>query len=135
MSEDLNKKIQQIVQMLGQDNVPDNLKELVTLFAASLGTKKDEAGQTASTDTENTENPLDIDHADKSSTSDSIVGEEMLNTARSALEKINSGSDPRISLLQAMKPFMNNRRQKKIGNCIQLLQVASLSRLLNEHEK
>lgn len=126
MSDDLGKKVQQIVQMLGQENVPDNLKELVTLLATSLGTKEENVDQTASSDTDTVEKPsnkVPIDNAD------------ILNTARKAMDRINTGSDPRINLLQAIKPFMNSNRQKKIGSCIQLLQVASLSRLFNEREK
>jgi hypothetical protein len=64
-----------------------------------------------------------------------MISEEMLDTAKNALQQINSANDPRINLLNAIKPFMNNRRQKKIGSCIQLLQVAGLSRMLNEKEK
>ena len=126
MSDDLGKKVQQIAQMLGQENVPDNLKELVTLLATSLGSKENDAVQTDSTETVTAgmpepENP--------------VINSEELNTARNALDRLNTGIDPRINLLYAIKPFMNNKRQKKIGNCIQLLKVASLSRLLNEHEK
>ena len=126
MSDDLGKKVQQIVQMLGQDNVPDNLKELVALLATSLGTKEDNVEQTVSPDD---------DIVEKSSSPEPVINAEMLNTARKAMDKLNVGSDPRINLLHAIKPFMNSKRQKKIGNCIQLLQVASLSRLLNEREK
>ena len=59
---------------------------------------------------------------------------DVLDSARKALNRLNTSNDPRINLLNAIKPFMNTRRQKKIGNCIQLLQIASLSRLLNEQE-
>lgn len=126
MSDDLGKKVQQIVQMLGQENAPDNLKELVALLATSLGSKEDNADQIASSDTELEE---------KSSKTESPINADMLNTARKAMDRLNVGSDPRINLLHAIKPFMNTKRQKKIGNCIQLLQVASLSKLLNEREK
>lgn len=135
MSDDLGKKVQQIVQMLGQENVPDNLKELVTLLASSLGKKEDNIGQPASSDADTVEKPANTDTVEKSSNPESAVSTEMLDTASNTLNRLNTGSDPRINLLQAIKPFMNNKRQKKIGNCIQLLQVASLSRLLNEHEK
>ena len=126
MSDDLGKKVQQIVQMLGQENAPDNLKELVALLATSLGSKEDNADQIASSDAELEE---------KSSKTESPINADMLNTARKAMDRLNVGSDPRINLLHAIKPFMNTKRQKKIGSCIQLLQVASLSRLLNEREK
>jgi hypothetical protein len=158
MSDDLDKKIQQIAQLLGQESVPDNLKELVALFASSLGTRKEDAANSNPSGGEFAEKSGDADHTGHSPALDP----EILNKARKALESLNSGrmgeqqtgsatstgsmgeqqtrsvtstgSDPRINLLQAIKPFMNNKRQKKIGSCIQLLQVASLSRILNEHE-
>lgn len=126
MSDDLGKKVQQIAQMLGQDNVPDNLKELVTLLATSLGSKEDGITKAASSDSDNEE---------KATNSEPIVNTEFLSTAKKTMDRLNTSSDPRINLLQAIKPFMNSKRQKKIGNAIQLLQVTSLSRLLNEHEK
>ena len=126
MSDDLGKKVQQIVQMLGQENAPDNLKELVTLLATSMGAKENNVDQVASSGADTVEKPV---------ITDPVISTEMLNTARKTMDRLNTGSDPRINLLHAIKPFMNSKRQKKIGNCIQLLQVASLSRLLNEHEK
>lgn len=125
MSDDLGKKIQQIAELLGQDTVPDNVKELVTLIAGSLTSKEGAADTTAAPVDELPEKAEDNNPADNS---------ELMNTARKALSKINSGNDPRINLLHAIKPFMNSKRQKKIGNCIQLLQVASLSKLFNEPE-
>lgn len=186
MSEDLDKKIQQIAQLLGQESVPDNLKELVALFASSLGTRKEDAANPNPSGGEFGEKSGDADHTGHTPALDP----EILNKARKALETLNSGrmgeqqtgsatspgrmgeqqtrsatspgrmgeqqtgsatspgsmgeqqtrsvtstgSDPRINLLQAIKPFMNSKRQKKIGSCIQLLQVASLSRILNDHE-
>lgn len=149
MSDNLNKKVQQIAQLLGHDNVPDNVKELVSLLSASLenngdASSKDEgdASSEAASFTASTQ-PDSIKHSSdeqapalqSSSEDPQSINRDVLATARNALSKLNSSNDPRINLLNAIKPFMNNRRQKKIGNCIQLLQIASLSRLLNEQEK
>jgi hypothetical protein len=149
MSDDLGKKIQQIAEMLGQDSVPDNVKELVALLANSLSSKEgtsDKAdpsdgtvpstgtfpsGTVSSTGTASSSGEA----SEKPSINDLLNNPELANTARKALSKMNSGNDPRINLLHAIKPFMNNKRQKKIGTCIQLLQVAGLSRLINEQDK
>lgn len=126
MSDDLGQKVQQIAQLLGQDSVPDNVKELVALFADSLAKKDDSNAQTILPELETSENTL---------VEEPVINADLLNTARKSMDRVNSASDPRINLLQAIKPFMNNKRQRKIGNCIQLLQISGLSRLLNEHEK
>ena len=126
MSDDLTNKVQQIAQMLGQENMPDNLKEIVALLASSLGNKETHDSKPVASESEPAEKPAVPEPA---------VSKELINAARKAAETLNTNNDPRINLLHAIKPFMNSRRQKKIGNCIQLLQVASLSRLLEEHEK
>lgn len=128
MSDDIGRKIEQIAQLLGQDNVPDNLKELATLFASSMK-KSENAPAEAAPDPEKTE------PAEQKQDTGSQLNPEMLETARKALDRLDITNDPRINLLNAIKPFMNSRRQKKIGNCIQILQVASLSRLLNDKDK
>lgn len=158
MSDDLGKKVQQIAQLLGQNDVPDNVKELVSLIAASLdnkGSKGENKGDSSlkddtetvressasgeavpsaeSSERQHNTAPIAAEHADE--TSGPALNKDILATAKRALSRFNESSDPRINLLNAIKPFMNNRRQKKIGNCIQLLQIAGLSRLLNEQEK
>ena len=131
MSDDLGKKIQQIAQMLGQNDVPDNVKELVSILANSLGKKETGNSQPVEVEADYEVNPDENRQVDEAP----AVSQELLDTAKYSLDRFNSSNDPRINLLMAIKPFMNNRRQKKIGNCIQLLQIAGLSRMLNEQEK
>ena len=153
MDGELDKKIEQISQLLGKENVPDNLKELVTILAASLEGKKDTRGKNVSpggdsaekssagdaaakpTAADTDEKPPAADTAKKPPAAEAAENAEIQETARKALDRLNIGNDPRINLLYAIRPFMNVRRQKKIGDCIQLLQVAGLSRLLDESEK
>ncbi len=149
MSNDLGKKFQQIAQMLDQEDLPDNIKELVALLASSLG-KNDKEGDVSPNNTgdeagdvsQQEYNKGDVsaqkvsqDSTDKPLSPESSVNPEILNTALKAMDRIKSANDPRVNLLQAIKPFMNARRQKKIGNCIQLLQLTGISKLLNDREK
>lgn len=137
MSDDLGKKIQQIAQLLGQDEVPDNVKELVSMLANSLGKKEEADSRPVQADSPDEDKQPDEDgqsDGNKQSAPAPAVDPEILNSARSALERINASNDPRINLLLAIKPFMNSRRQQKIGNCIQLLKIAGLSRMFNAHE-
>ncbi len=140
MSDDLGKKVQQIAHMLGQDDVPDNVKELVALIASSLkGDSSPERGSSPEGDSPLPPLPQRLPSQSKSDTempgNSPTLSNEVLDTAKNALRHINSANDPRINLLNAIKPFMNNKRQRKIGSCIQLLQIAGLSRMLNEKEK
>ena len=127
MSEDLNNKIQQIADILGKENMPDNVKGLLSLLASSLGSKDETPDKTVSEEA-SLEEPVKkrLEPEDDTDT---------FRKVKKVLDKLNTGNDPRMNLLHAIKPFMNNKRQKKLNNCIQLLQMTSLTRLLNDHEK
>lgn len=155
MNDELSTKVQQIAQLLGHDSVPDNVKELISLLASSGDTSSkvddaaaptgSEAPRQNSTRLSPDNNPAPAVNSQQTnyqatatqadSGTSPPINQDVINSARSALDRLKTVNDPRINLLNAIKPFMNNRRQKKISNCIQLLQIASLSRLLNEQEK
>jgi hypothetical protein len=133
MSDDMNKKIQQIAELLGQENMPDNVKGLLSMLAGSLGSKEEE--QNASK--EDTENASTVEEAteQKSIPEESAGNNDIMNKVMNLAGNLRGGNDPRINLLHAIKPFMNTKRQKKISNCIQLLQMTSLARLMDNQEK
>lgn len=127
MSDDMNKKIQQIAELLGQETMPDNVKNLLSVLAGSLEKKEDETREAGVEEEQpKEEKPARIENANDS---------DMLSRVKKLAGSMGAGNDPRINLLHAIKPFMNSKRQKKIGNCIQLLQMSSLSRLLDNQDK
>ncbi|HHW49011.1 MAG TPA: hypothetical protein GXX14_10410 [Clostridiaceae bacterium] len=130
MSEDLSKKIKQITDVLSQENIPENLKGLFSLLAGSANSspedKKNEPSPKA--DEANTRE----ERADKNELEENL---EMARKVKTIMDRLNKVNDPRINLLLAIKPFLNHRRQKKITNCINLLRVSSLVRLMEEDDK
>jgi len=130
MSEDLSKKIKQISDVLSQENLPENLKGLFSLLAGSVNNnpedKKDEPSPKAD------EVKVKEERADKSELEENL---EMMRKVKTIMDRFNKVNDPRITLLMAIKPFLNNKRQKKIANCINLLRVSNLVRFMEENDK
>lgn len=124
MSDDLNKKIKQIADALNQEDMPENLKELISLFANSMG----------SSEKSSEENQADDTHKIRSEKNELEENVDMIRKIKKVMGKINSSSDPRISLLTALKPFVGSKRQAKINNCINLLRISSLSSLIGDQE-
>jgi hypothetical protein len=127
MSDDLNKKIKQITDILGQDNIPDNVKGLLTLLAGSGSDNSNEKEAPKELPSESIRN--------ESRNSEMEENIEMLSRAKKIFDRINTKDDPRINLLYSMRPFLNNNRQKKLGTCIKLLQMYNLSKLMDDTEK
>ncbi len=130
MSEDMDKKIQQIAELFGQEKMPDNVKGLLSLLAGSLGNK----GESAAPPPEAEGQPREEEPA-AAAADNTDNNEDVLRKAKSIANSLNGSNDPRINLLYAIRPFMNSNRQKKISNCIQLLQMSSLARLMDKQEK
>lgn len=125
MSDELNKKIQQIAEMLGQENMPDNVKGLLSLLAGS-GSKEESSPKAAETDNAREEKPP------RSDMDDNI---EMMKKFKRVMDRLNTNDDPRIHLLHSLSPFLSIRRQKKLNNCIKMLQMTGLARLMDEQDK
>lgn len=134
MSDDLNAKIDQIAETLGQDKVPDNIKGLISLLAGSLG-------QSNQADTASKENEEQPKPEEKSTGTGNVAGNdtdeniEMVRRIKKVMDKMSMHSDPRVNLLTAVKPFLNSKRQKRLNNCIKILTMTNMARLVDEFDK
>lgn len=129
MSEDLDKKIKQLADLLSQENMQENIKGLLTLLA---GKSTDTGSDSLSKETNN-ERPVESKE-EKPVRSDVDDNIDMLRKARTIMERLNNINDPRINLLMAIKPFLNSRRQKKLNGCLNIIRMSNLARLLEESE-
>lgn len=124
MSEDVNKTIKQIADVLGQENLAENLMGLLNMLAGSTG--KEEPKTPALSSPEPQE-----DKVERANQDDSLYS---INKLRNMMERINVQNDPRVNLLNAIRPFLGTRRQKNLNNCVRLIQVSSLTRLLDDEK-
>jgi uncharacterized phage infection (PIP) family protein YhgE len=124
LSDDLNKKIKQITDILGQDNLPDNVQSLLSLLSGAVN--KEEASGKSNDKVVQKEDRIEKNDAD-----DNI---DLIRKAKKVMDRLSNNNDPRINLLTAIKPFLNNKRQQKIGNCIKILHMTRLTSLMDEHE-
>jgi hypothetical protein len=126
MSDDLNKKIKQITDILGQENMPDNIKGLLSLLAGSNSQSEPEEPK-----------PVDLvpkkeDRPVKSEMEDNL---EMIRKVKKIMDGMNRKDDPRINLLSAVRPFLSSTRQKKLNNCLKLLQMHNITKYIDEQDK
>lgn len=122
MSDDLNNKIKQIADILGQENIPDNVKGLLSALGnqVSNNTEPDTSKSDENVQTRRNETDESLD---------------MVRKVKYVMDRLNSNTNPRINLLKAIRPFLNQSRQKKVHNCIKFLHLSSLTRLMDDQEK
>lgn len=124
MSDDVNKKLKQITDILGQEKLPDNVQNLLSILAGAMG--NDEPSARTSENTSQRE--IHAEHNESHGTND------FAHRARRMMERLGSNTDPKINLLLAIKPFLGSSRQQKVGNCIKILNLSRLASLMDENE-
>ncbi len=130
MSDEMGDKLKQITDMLGQNsntNIPDNVKGLLNMLMSNNSTKE----ESPSDDTEqrSSSSGEDAPKADTDEFSD------MARKMKKAMKMLNPSSDPKINLLNAINPYLNKKRQRKLQTCMKLIKMGSLTKLFDESEE
>lgn len=124
MSEDISEKVKALLED------PEMLAK-IALIAGGLGSGKSAAPATASSSQYNSSKdtalPEQINNAEQSSIPTAMKPPE--------IAKPPITQDPRLSLLNSLKPFLREDRRSKVDNLARALSVASLMGNLNKDKK
>ena len=128
MDNELAGKIKEIGGLLGIENVPDNIGELLGSFLGDNGSDekdsetKTEAGRGVSCSNEKEQ--------DDSLGIDPVMLIKIMSGVKQAQEK--GANDDKVRLLKALKPFLSDTRRKKVDNCVNILMFKELAPLLGQ---
>ena len=66
--------------------------------------------------------------------SDEAYGEEdeFVSNIKNVLSRVNSGSDKRINLLNALKPYMRRSRSSNIDKAIKMLKISQMTSIFRD---
>lgn len=128
MDNELAGKIKEIGGLLGIENVPDNIGELLGSFLGDNGSDekdseiKTEAGRALPCNSEKEQ--------DDSLGIDPVMLMKIMSGVKQAQEK--GVNDDKVRLLKALKPFLSDTRRKKVDNCVNILIFKELAPLLGQ---
>jgi|LSQX01.1.fsa_nt_gb hypothetical protein len=136
MSDDFSQKMKQITDMLGKEGMPENLMGLLSTLVSNANMNSDKKENPPEKENKSQadeqEKPVRENSGDKSVLMDDI---EMAKKIRRIMGGFQNTTDPRINLMKAITPFLNNSRQQKVANCIRLFEMTNLTRFVAENEK
>ena len=131
VSDDIDKKFKQIADMIGQKDsggMPDNVKSILNMFMSSASQKSDEAAEPS----EDSEKSSRSSSEDKKQTGDDDT-QDLARKMKKAVDMLGATTnDPRANLLNALHPYLNKERQKKLQKCMKLIKLGSLTKLMDE---
>lgn len=126
MSDEMGDKFKQIADMLGQNsnaNIPDNVKGLLNMLMSNPTTKEESSSEDTPQNTNANEEP---------SKTDTDEGADMARKMKKAMSMLNKPNDPKMNLLNAINPYLNKGRQKKLQTCMKLMKLGGLTKLFDE---
>lgn len=123
MDAELNNKIKEIGSLFGINELPDNMDEIVSSVLSNIGSDKTQL------DKINCEQI--VNNGENNILSELTSSEFDMTKIISLLNKYQKSKqmakdDEKIKLLYALKPFLNEKRQNKIKNCVTLLTIAKM---------
>lgn len=137
MSDDLNNKFAQISELLNQEGMAENIKGLIGMLSKSTESQQSSEKDSRETEHEKAE-PVSKEDKPKSTPSSREIEQdlEMMRQVQKVMEVMRSSKDdPRLNLLNAIKPYMNPSRQKKVSTAMRMLQMTSLTKLIDKDGK
>lgn len=66
--------------------------------------------------------------------SNDLAGMETLLMAKEMFEKVSKEDDPRLVLLNALRPYLNEKRTTKVDSAIKFLKVSKLAPLIKDFD-
>lgn len=117
MNEDMERKLNQIKDLLGKDNKTDGIKNIINLFGKQNQEQEQSNGQSR-------ESGMPFD-------SQTI---EMFLKIKQILDSSRRSDDPREKLLVALKPYLSEQRQDKIGEALTILKFVNIVETMTKLE-
>jgi len=120
MNDELENKIKQIAELLrNKDEMPDSLKSLLELARGNNGDKSPSH---------------DVQESNRRELADDDTMELMMKLKK-IMESKRIYDDPKIRLLNSIKPFLRESRQQKVNNCIKVLSLSKFTRYMDLLDK
>lgn len=143
MAEDMSDIINKISSMMGKDNIPDNIKDIMGNLSSTDNNKKDMSSNSSPNITPEMINAIssmfgannaktDTNSADANDNSSGFnIDMDTILKIKTVMEKMNSKNDPRSNLLFSLKPYLNSKRKSKVDQYVKLLSMTNLIDVFN----
>ena len=111
---DMDNLLKQFNNMVKNNEIPDNLKDIINSFSNSNNNKN-------SNNSNNSSSNID---AETSSSTDFDIDINTIMKFKQIMEAMNSNkSDPRSNLLLSLKPYLKDSRKQKVDQYIKIFNI------------
>ena len=122
MSEELNQKMSQLTELLDQVKSSDKLSGILSMLTQNNDSKDDNSESKSSA----------ISELGSKKTDDDSINIESLLRIKKILESSKQTNDPKINLLNSLKPFLGDKRKTSLAKCMKMLKMTSLTKHMDD---
>lgn len=122
MSEDMSEMIQKMGEMLKNNEIPDNIKSMISSFSSSSN----------SSETKQDDTMKNKQQSDNTSSDNFNIDFDTMLKMKSIIDSMNKQqNDPRANLLRSLKPYLKPSRKEKVDQYIKLFSMGKVFEVLN----
>lgn len=138
MNEDMSNLMNQINNMMKNNEIPDDIKNMINSITNNSGNDSENSNQNNS-DNDTSSSSENRDSADISSNSSTTNGSSMPEFDMGTILKMkrimdsmkSNQNDPRATLLKSLKPYLKESRKEKVDQYIQIFGIGKVFEMLN----
>jgi len=112
VSQDMEKNLSQIKDLLSGGNPQDSIKNVLSLLGKQ--NPETDSKEKSEDNNKNSSNPFDTETL------------QMFFKIKQVLDASQKGSDPREKLLNSLKPYLNDKKKEKLADCLMILKMTNL---------
>ena len=118
MSDDMSDIMQKLNDMIKNDQIPDNIKNMMNQFGATSSNKNDLSSPENTTENNKAED-FNLDMG-------------TILKMKSIMDSMNKEqNDPRANLLKSLKPYLKSSRKQKVDQYIKLFGMGKIFEIMN----
>ena len=122
MNEDMSNLMNQINNMMKNNQIPDDIKNIINSMSQNSSNSANTDSQGNGTSSENTSSDSSIPEFDMAT----------IMKLKSIMDSMKSNSnDPRANLLKSLKPYLKESRIQKVDQYIQIFGMGKVYEMLN----
>ena len=122
MNEDMSNLMNQINNMMKNNQIPDDIKNIINSMSQNSSNSINTDSQNKDTSSENTSSDSSMPEFDMAT----------IMKLKSIMDSMKSNSnDPRANLLKSLKPYLKESRKEKVDQYIQIFGMGKVFEMLN----
>lgn len=137
MSDDMGDMMQKMSDMLKNNQIPDNVKEMLNNLASNSSNTSSSDASSSSSDSNSANNNFSFDDFFKNASSGNSQNDMpnfdvgMMLKMKSIMDSMNKEqNDPRANLLKSLKPYLKPSRKEKVEQYIKLFSMGKVFEMM-----